>query len=82
MLILFTTMSSELLDDNVVTHIMCIANFNLLDDSAVTYDERFTDKGFDRHFPVIKISSTNISPSDDEFLQCIPSPPQTIALSH
>ena len=38
--IFFTRMSSELLDDNVVTHIMCIANLNLLGVSVVTYDER------------------------------------------
>ena len=36
----FTTMSSELLDDNVVTHVMCIGNLNLLDNSVVTYDTR------------------------------------------
>ena len=36
---LFITMSSELLGDNVVTHVMIIANLNLLDDSVVTYNE-------------------------------------------
>ena len=47
-LIFFTTMSPELLDDNVVTHVMCIANLNLLDDSVVTYDERviITERGY------------------------------------
>ena len=39
-LIIFTTMSSELLDDNVDTHVMCISNLNLLDDSVATYNER------------------------------------------
>ena len=39
-LFFFTTVSSGLLDDNVVTHVMCIANLNPLDDSVVTYDER------------------------------------------
>ena len=39
-LIFFTTMSSELLDDSVVTHVICIANLNLIDNSVVTYDER------------------------------------------
>ena len=40
LLFFLTTMSSELLDDNVVTHMMCMENLNLLDDSVVTYDER------------------------------------------
>ena len=43
-LIFFTTMSPELLDDNVVTHVMCIANLNLLDDSVVTFDEQVVDR--------------------------------------
>ena len=50
----FTTMSSELLDDNVVTYVICIANLNLLDDSVVTYDELTT---IFRHFPELKMSS-------------------------
>ena len=38
------TFSSELLfDDNAVTHVMCIANLNLLEDSVATYDERVVD---------------------------------------
>ena len=36
----FTTMSSELLGDNAVIHVMCIGNLNLLDDFVVTYDDR------------------------------------------
>ena len=40
LLVFFTTVSSKLLDENIVTHIMCIANLNLLQDSVVTYDER------------------------------------------
>ena len=35
-----TTIASELLDDNVVTHVMCIVNMDLLDDFVVTCDER------------------------------------------
>ena len=36
----FLLQSSEPLDDNAVTHVMCVGNLNLLDDSVVTYDER------------------------------------------
>ena len=40
-------MSSELLDDNnVVTHVMCIANLNLLVDSVVRYDGRVANVNF------------------------------------
>ena len=41
MAIFFSAMSSEpIIDDNVVTHVTCIANLNLLEDSVVTCDER------------------------------------------
>ena len=40
-----TTMSSERLDDNVITNVMCIGNLNLLDDFVVTYDERVVNRG-------------------------------------
>ena len=41
-------MSSELADDNVITHVMCIANnLNLLDGYVGTYDERVVNiQGF------------------------------------